>query len=358
MIQKNEEKFHSLYAVMHEAVFFGEIVRDSSGKSIDYIITDANPAFELVTRHYVDKILGKKASELYKTPPFLHTYVKAVTSGKSSTFEVYSRVMKRYFRVSALPISKDKFASVWTDITEHKNLEAQLLDYQKELRALASELFLAEERERRRIATEMHDRVSQTLALCRIKLSELIQSGSSANLADDLAEIHIIVKKLIDEVRSLTFEMSSPLLYELGLGAALEYLTEQIQKQHHLQIIFKDDGQAKPIDENISILLFQTVRELLINIVKHANAHQARVSLNKSDDNLHIVVEDDGIGFDAPAICTKQQKNKGFGLFCIRERLRYISGHMEIESQLGRGTKVKIIVPLTHASSHHEVKAL
>ncbi len=356
MLQNSEEKFGSLYSIMNEAVFFGELVRNSSGEAIDYTIIDANPAFELVTRHYVDQILGRKASELYKTPPFLKTYTKAVTSRTSSIFEVYSRVMKRYFRVSALPISNDIFASVWTDITEHKNLEAQLLDYQKELRALASELFLAEERERRRIATEMHDRVSQTLALCRIKLAELAESKSSTDSAKDIAYIQNIIKKVIDEVRSLTFQMSSPLLYELGLGAALEYLTEQIQEYQHIKITFEDDAQDKPLDENISILLFQTVRELLINTIKHAKAHQARVSLSKSGENLLIVVADDGIGFDVNTSCSKQQKNKGFGLFCIRERLRHISGHMEIESQFGQGTKVKISVPLKHADSQQEVK--
>jgi PAS domain S-box-containing protein len=118
------------------------------------------------------------------------------------------------------------------DITERRKSEAQVTAYQKELRSLASQLVLAGERERRQIAREVHDRLTQTLAICRIKLEALAASLHSGTYVEPVREIHALIKQLVDESRSLTFEISSPLLYEFGLEAALERLTEDTQKQH------------------------------------------------------------------------------------------------------------------------------
>ena len=232
------------------------------------------------------------------------------------------------------------------DITERKQAEAQLLTYQRELRSLASQLSLAEERERRRIATGLHDRVSQTMALCRLKLGALTESLPSPRFAEPLSEIQALIKQTIDEMRSLTFELSSPLLYELGLEAAVEQHTEQLEEQYGILFNFEDDGQPKPLENDIRILMFHTVRELLANVIKHAQASQVRVCMKKDGSDLCIIVEDDGIGFDTSEIDSRRKRIMGFGLFNIRERLHYISGNVEIVSQNERGTRVTVTVPL------------
>ena len=232
------------------------------------------------------------------------------------------------------------------DITERKQAEEKLLAYQQELRSLASELSLAQEHERRRIATEVHDHVSQNLVICRMKLGSLVEAARSTRFAKPLNEIQTLIKRLIDDVRSLTFEVSSPLLYELGLEAAVERLTEQMGEEHGVKFNFEDDGQPKPLDNDTRILLFQAVRELLINITKHAQARYARVHMERHDGDLRITVLDDGVGFDTSQISPGSKRIKGFGLFSIRERLHQTGGHIEVKSKRGRGTQVTLTVPL------------
>ena len=238
------------------------------------------------------------------------------------------------------------FSSILIDITRLKETEDRLLTHQKELRSLASQLSLAEERERRRIAVEIHDRISQTLAFCRMKLGALMESAPSCVSSQDLEEVQSLLKQLIEETRSLTFQLSSPLLYEVSLEAAVERLTEQMKERYGVIFSFKDDGKPKSLDDDIRVLLFQTVRELLLNVAKHARAHRAKVSMSRQDGNIRIVVQDDGDGFDASHFNAGGKRSKGFGLFSIRERLHYIGGQMAIESIGGRGTRVTVIAPL------------
>ena len=232
------------------------------------------------------------------------------------------------------------------DISQRKQAEAQLLEYQKELRSLASQLSLAEERERRRIATEVHDRVSQAMAVCSMKLSALLESAPSNRFARDINEIHGLIKQMISDTRALTFELSSPLLYELGLEAAIEQLTEQMGEQCGIKFNFISDGQSKPLDNDVRILIFQAVRELLVNAMKHSQASHVDVCMNRNDGYLCTTVEDDGVGFDTSQINSQSKRTKGFGLFSIRERLHFVGGHMEVEPGKGNGTRIVLTVPL------------
>jgi signal transduction histidine kinase len=236
--------------------------------------------------------------------------------------------------------------SVVRDITHRKQIEAQFLAYQEELRSLASELSLSEERERRRMATEVHDRLSQSLAICHMKLGALLEVLPSMSSTDHIREIQTIIRQLIDETRSIAFEFSSPLLYDFGLEAAVGQLIEQIQKQHSTHFNFEHGEQAKLLGNDTRVLLYQTVRELLTNIVKHAQARHARVCMKRQSKDFCIIIEDDGVGFDMSGPHPKRKKTKGFGLFSIRERLKYIGGQIEIESEPGQGTQVTISVPL------------
>jgi signal transduction histidine kinase len=232
------------------------------------------------------------------------------------------------------------------DVTHRKQVEERIRTYQERIQSLASELSLAEERERRRIATILHDRISQTLAICKIKLGALRASASSTELAEPLDEIHELIDEIIQETRSLTFEVSSPILYELGLEAAVEWLVEQIQEQHGLLSHFEDDRQPKPLDDDVRVLLFQAVRELLTNVAKHAQAHNVKVSLRREDSNIKITVEDDGNGFDTSDVVSHWSRAEGFGLFSIRERLGHFGGRLEVESKPGHGTWVTLAAPL------------
>ncbi|HYE31465.1 MAG TPA: PAS domain S-box protein [Methylomirabilota bacterium] len=229
------------------------------------------------------------------------------------------------------------------NINDRKQTQEQLLTYQEQLQTLASNLSLSEERERRRIATNLHDRIGQSLAFAKLKLSALAKT--SPNATDAINEVRDLIEQAIGDTRSLTFELSPPVLYELGLPAALEWLARKIQREHGIATRFHDDGLPKVVDEDIRVVLFQAVRELLVNVVKHARATHAQVLLRRESDALRIIIEDDGVGFD-PAKMAGGSDGSGFGLFSVRERLDYLGGRVKIRSEPGLGTRVTLLAPL------------
>ena len=235
-----------------------------------------------------------------------------------------------------------------SEINERKKAEKKLLIYQEQLRSLASELSLAEERMRRRIATNVHDNIGQNLGISKIKLESLRESVSSPDVAESLNEIGELIGQTIESTRSLTFELSPPVLYELGFEPAVEWLVRHTRRRHGLSTDFKSDGRPKPLDHDVRVLLFQAVRELLVNVVKHAQATSVTVSTRRVGDKIQVSVADDGVGFDISELSSQGYKTGGFGLFNIRERLGQIGGRLNVESKPGRGTKVTLVAQINH----------
>lgn len=230
---------------------------------------------------------------------------------------------------------------------DRKKAEKRFLDYQRQLRSLASELSLTEESDRHRIATGLHDKIVQPLIVSKMELDMLRKSVSSKERHEVLSKICHSLGETIQSTRSLTLDLSSPVLHELGFEAAVaEWLVEQIQKEYSVISEFKDDGQPKPLDNDIRAVLFRDVRELLLNVVRHAHTHNVKVSVRKVGNQICVSVEDDGIGFDPDKVLAMDGKMAGFGLFSIRERLKELGGHLQIDSQPGKGTKVMIMAPL------------
>jgi signal transduction histidine kinase len=232
------------------------------------------------------------------------------------------------------------------DISEQKKAEEKIQSYQKQLRSLASDLSLAEEKERRRVATMLHDHIGQILAISKIKLGALLQTAENSDFIEQVKEVREHVEQAIQYTRSLTFELSPPILYDLGLEAAIEWLTEQINEQHQINCTFEAESSPKPVSDEIRIVLFSATRELLMNVPKHAQAQVAKVTIRRVNDNIVVHVADNGVGFTVSKMNFYHDENKGFGLFSIRERLRHLSGQMDVRSARGRGTRVTLTAPL------------
>jgi signal transduction histidine kinase len=237
-------------------------------------------------------------------------------------------------------------------IKERKRAEEQLLRHQENLRSLASQLTLAEERERRRIAANLHDQIGQTLALSNIKIQELRKSlpDGGDHLGAELDQISGLLEQTIHDAKSLILKISSPILYELGLEAAVESLVEELPKQHGLTAHFTTDTQPKPLDDDLQILLFQAVSELVLNVVKHARAHNLEVAMQRQGNQMRLTVTDDGVGFNGARIGLPGKTSRGFGLFSIQERLRPFGGQLEVRPKAGIGTAVTLSVPLKPAA--------
>jgi signal transduction histidine kinase len=240
-------------------------------------------------------------------------------------------------------------AALQTEIAERKRTEAEIRSYQEQLRSLAAQLSLTEERERRAIASNLHDHIGQTLALAKIKVAGLERTPAAEPSRRGLAELKDLIEESIQYTRSLTFELSSPILYELGLESALDALAEQLQAKHGIPISVASD-RPQPLGDELKVVLFEAVRELLMNAIKHSRAGRIRVALGASGDVLEVRVEDDGAGFDPVPAAAAPGKAGGFGLFSIREGLRHCGGSFLVESAPGRGTRAVLTAPLRAAA--------
>jgi len=214
-----------------------------------------------------------------------------------------------------------------------------------QLRALASELALTEQRERRRLARALHDQLQQMLVAAKMQVNVAKRKVSDEGTSRSLRLIAELLDQSIAESRSLTVELSPPVLFDRGLVGGLEWLARQFLEKHHLPVSLEVDSGVDVHDEGTRIFLFQAARELLFNTVKHAQAQSARICLNRLEgDRVRLVVEDDGQGFD-PSIMGGTNVSGGFGLFSIRERLELTGGRLEVSSARGQGTQMVIEVP-------------
>ncbi|NOT29377.1 MAG: PAS domain S-box protein [Planctomycetes bacterium] len=228
------------------------------------------------------------------------------------------------------------------DATLRKHAEQEVRRYQERVRSLMADLLLTEEHERRRLAVDLHDGLSQTIALANIKLSALRLSldGKQARSLDEIAKL---ITQADRAARSISVELSPPALHDLGLEPAVQWLVENIQARYGIEIVLEGDGQSQPADEKTRVIFFRSIRELLINAAKHASARRVHVCLRREEDRLSVAVEDDGVGMDP-----NMADVKGSGLFSIQERLRHVGGSMHIDSAPGKGTKVHLRAPLTN----------
>lgn len=240
--------------------------------------------------------------------------------------------ISRYFYLEQLVASRTK----------------ELQEDKKQLRSLASELSLAEERERRRLATDLHDSISQSLTISMMELSAMDQ----AQTVDELKAQAGIIRERLDEAfqvtQNLTFDLCPPELYQVGLESAIRELAGRIKRQYSLEIAFDCDEKPKPLPDDVRHFLFRATRELLFNVVKHANASAVRIRIRRNNTDIQIQVSDDGQGFALTENCIDANKRGAFGLFSIRERVSQIGGSLKIESNPGQGTTVSIVAPLSH----------
>ncbi len=231
------------------------------------------------------------------------------------------------------------------DITDRKSYETELYAHREALRNLAAELSLTQEKERRQIADDLHDHIGQNLVLAKMKLGEL-KSMLSAEHAAAIEQIRLILDESLKDTRSLVQDLCPQVLYDLGLEAAIDWLMEQTQAKYGLRCSAEITPLRKPIREDRRVILFQALRELLVNVAKHARATQAKVNLRTDGARVRIQVADDGCGFEPSLLTLPKSTGTGFGLFSIRERLALLGGELKIESVPGQGTTATVTLPM------------
>jgi PAS domain S-box-containing protein len=358
--RQSEEKF-LLLAQASEDVFW---IRTPGIEQMIFI----SPAYE--------KLWGRSRKSLYQNsrsfldaihPDDKQTVKNGIKDHMRGKWEFIYRIIRPDGSISwvhdkGYPILDEKgrlylMAGTVRDITEIKQAEFKIIEHQRELRSLAAELQLVEERERRQIAQDLHDSIGQILSFSSREIKSLKKSAPE-NIMHSLGEISNQLDVAVKQVRTLSFDLSPSILYDLGFEVALEDLIEKMSEERKINCSFKNCRAPKPLADEVSIFLYRSVRELLINISKHANANTVVVSMVRKGNDLHISVKDDGVGMEVSEMLESSKRPKGFGIFSIRERLNHIGGRFQIKSTIGKGTTVTLIAPLNINPENQEKNTL
>ena len=343
------------------------------------VIRSANPAAERLFGYQPDALIGADIASLMPRPydrpsengePASRSFINGRLKGLAPEM-LGSRKDGSSFPVE-LSISENHrgddvtYTLVIRDITERKKAQEQihrwaseleqrvsertreLLDSRTRLRALASDLTLTEQRERQRLATELHDYLAQLLVFGRLKVSQA-RRGNLGPAAGIVQELDDMLVEALTYTRSLVAQLSPPVLREFGLAVAIKWLAEQMRR-HEMTVAVHCDLDLEPLREDHAVLLFQSARELLINVSKHAGTKKASITVEVNDDMLHLCVADEGVGFDQASSVTNPSSPM-FGLFSIRERMDALGGRMLIDSSPGRGTRITLVVPYIDATA-------
>lgn len=355
-LASSEARFRELFDNMSSGV----VVLEPSDNGDVFLVVNFNRAAERIEGETRDNLIGRDIIEALPstaTHGLLEVYQRVWAGGipERHPEAIYQDDRLRMWKENYIyKLPSGEIVNVYDDITERKQAEEKLLLYQQQLQSLASELSLAEERERRILAAELHDHIGQTLSLVKIKMHALRD-----HIADDLAlqqfdETRSFLDQAIRDTRSLTLELCPPVLYELGLEAALEWLAESVRVKTGINCLVRARCGTR-LSDDINGVLFRSVRELLFNVYKHAEARQAEVRTSQNRNSFQVEVKDNGIGFEVATAETQAVASHAFGLFSIRERLSHLGGMMRVDSNPGRGTTITLEVPLPPNERTEEV---
>ncbi|MHC4320692.1 MAG: PAS domain-containing sensor histidine kinase [Planctomycetota bacterium] len=350
ILRKSEEKYSRLIENLQDNYFF-------YSHNTEGVFTYLSPAITNILGYATEEFLTHYSEYMTDNPGnakvIRHTDL-SIKGIKQPPYELeiyHKDGSKRTLKVQEVPVFDNDHnviavEGIAEDVTESKHAEEKLVTYQTQLKRLSSALSLTEERERRHISEDLHDRIGQALTVIKMKLEEL--GGPQVDTDSDrvLNEAREILDNAIHDTRTLTFEISPPLLYELGFEPAVEWLIEQFRERHNIPIEYEGNGGGGILDDDMSFFLFKSVRELLFNIVKHAEAERIKVSAQRDKDRIRVRIEDNGVGFDSSNVQFSVDNLSGFGLFSIRERMEQFGGDFDVESEPGQGTRITLALSL------------
>lgn len=386
--QRDRETIRQSTIALHEQLALNKTITDNTSTSLLMIdtagrVTFANPSTEIVMGFKPEELIGRVLHEMvHHTRPNGSPFpieecplagISPLRETLSNHEDVFIHKDGHFYpvRCNTRQIFKqgERIGNVIEvlDITDLQRAEKdrqlftlelarqindrteELVNSQKLLRELAAALNLTEQRERQRIATELHDYLSQLLVVCRLKLGQIRPaSGMDSESSDLIKETEDVLDQALTYTRTLVAELSPSVLFEFGLLAALQWLAGQMV-HHGLKVEMTCEGiQDWKVPEEQAILLYQSIRELFLNVIKHADTDRAILTLSKEEGVLRISVRDEGKGFHPPKGTATQpftDQAMKFGLFSIRERMITLGGTFEIESLPDQGTTARLIVP-------------
>jgi PAS domain S-box-containing protein len=350
--EREREQLVRKQAAMEERLRLAAIVESSDdaiiGKDMDGIITDWNKGAERLYGYSAGEMIGLSIS-LLVPPDRSDDFAEIITKIKQGdTVNHYETVGQKKdgtrvevsLTVSPIIDTEGRIvgaSAIARDITERKLAEEALLE-------MSGRLITAHEEERTRIARELHDDLSQRMALLQIGLEQFEQDmpGLSSNARQQLHKVAEVATEVSSDIHDLSRQLHPSKLDTLGLAAAVGDFCRELSKRHDLQIEFLHHDVPRQIPKDVTLCLYRITQEALQNVVKHSGATEATVELTGHGDRIDLCISDSGAGFSPEST----KGDTGLGLISMRERLRLVDGHLAVESEPSHGTRIRVRIPL------------
>lgn len=318
-----------------------------------------SPSIKNLLGYEQSEFLGKQVFSLIHKDevPFLNNALKKkVFRSKvtgANTFRV--RHKEGYFiwlEIITSPIYINKeisyFVTSSRDVTQWMLAKEEIHEYQTSLQKLTTEITLIEEKQKKEIATNIHDHLSQSLVISKMRINELSKKPQLKGIAEDLHFIETHISEALENSRKITYELSPPVLYQLGIIDAINWLLEDVETTHKIKCRLSSNVTSIKLGDGKAILLFRSIQEVITNTIKYANASLITLDINKNKLGFDILIIDNGAGFDTSTLNDHHHHSgSGFGLFTVQERIRNIQGRFIITSEIDIGTTVHFFIPLT-----------
>lgn len=367
-LRESEEKYRTLFESITDGYCVGDVLFGDDGRAVDIVYLDSNPA---ATRLTGVEFKGRRFSEIYPEyqAKWIALFGHVAMDGEPRRMELFARALSTWIDLSVFKVGgaqSRRVAVFFKNITARKQTEAalhelnatlearveertaELVESERQLRRATSLLTMAEQEERSRISQVLHDDLQQQLHSVQMKLGMVRRQAGRGDVhavLRSVAEAEAWINQAVQITRQLTVDLSPPILKSEGLAEALAWLVTQMREKHDLEVLLVSDDHPR-LPEPMRVLIFQIVRELLFNVVKHAGTDHATIELGGDGDGVIVSVCDEGRGFEFDTAAERMRRAGGFGLPSVRERLALFGGRLEIESAPGAGTRVMLWLPV------------
>jgi PAS domain S-box-containing protein len=344
-LRESEHRYLSLFENMAEGVgYFQLLFKDS--KLQDAIYLEVNPAWENITG--LKNVIGRKITEvvpgvLETKSEFIEQSVRVALTGKSERFEAYSTYLKKWLSTSAYCPKKEHVIVVLDDITERKQAQETLQQSYEEIKRLNEHLQKIREEERIHIAREIHDELGQQLTAIKMDVAWIDKKTpvETTDIKRKLKNIIGLLDGSNQSVRRILSELRPRILDDHGLFEAVEWLCGQFSETTGIPVKCITPKKDIKVSEQVATSLFRICQEAFTNITRYARAKNVLTSISIIEENVMLIIEDDGIGFDPVSV----QNKKSFGIVGMKERVLSLGGKFELLSAPGKGTQITVSLP-------------
>ena len=318
-----------------------------------------SPSIKTLLGYEQSEFIGKKAFNIIHKEDidFLKKTVKERVSGKKLTEAYTLRVRHKgghfiWLESITSPVYKggkmNYFITSSRDVSQWMVAKQEIQEYQTSLQKLTTEISLIEEKQKKEIASNIHDHLSQSLVISKMRINELKKNSKLNEIDEDLKFIETHISEALKNSRKITYELSPPVLYQLGIIDALNWLLEEVESNHKIMCKLSSNVTSIKLSDGESILLYRSIQEIVNNTIKYANASLITLDFNKNKFGVDIHISDNGVGFNTSILNhNHNHSGSGFGLFTIQERIRNIKGKFTITSKISEGTNVTFFIPLS-----------